>query len=162
MLKKNLPDISVLKRDFPEINFKSDEEFYWSNQENTIFYRPESLVDEEGVFRLLHEIGHAINNHSSFTSGIELLKLEVEAWEKAKQIASNYNLVINNGFIENCLDSYRDWLHLRSTCPNCKNIAVEAEVNQYHCFNCFSKWKVPKHQKARHYRMKLQSARNID
>ena len=155
MLKKNLPDIYTFKKDFPAIKFKEHSEFYWSAFDKTIYYHPKILNTEEGLYRILHEIGHALSDHTNFTSGIQLLKFEAEAWQQAKELAVKYAVIIEDDFIETCLDSYRDWLHLRSTCPDCKNIAVESDSNQYHCFNCFSQWKVPQDQRTRHYRLKL-------
>lgn len=158
MPKKNLPDINTVIADFPDINFVENEEFYWSAKTKTVFYNKGELVEKNGIYRLLHEIGHALSGHKNYTSGIQLLKFETQAWKEACEIAKNYGLVINNEQIENCLDSYRDWLHLRSTCPQCKTVAIEANSNQYHCFNCFQKWKVPSDQRARHYRLKLVKA----
>ncbi len=155
MPKKNLPSITAIAQAFPAITFAPNEEFYWSSQRQTVYYNEQAVRTQSGIFRLFHEIGHALCQHKRYTSGIQLVKLEAEAWEKAREIAKTYNLIVEDALIEGCLDSYRDWLHLRSTCPRCQTVAIESKMNQYRCFNCFTNWKVPKDQRSRQYRLKL-------
>ena len=154
MLKKNLPSIFTISEDFPAINFRANNEFYWSAQKKTVFYIKNELNKESGIYRLFHEIGHALSNHQTFSSGIQLIKLESEAWTKAKSVANKYDLIISDEQIEKCLDSYRDWLHLRSICPQCSIVGVESDPSHYRCFNCLQNWKVPVNQRTRHYRLK--------
>lgn len=154
MQKTSLPKINQLTADFSQFNFEPAKLFYWSASNNTVYYNPKDITKIEGIFRLLHEVGHALLAHKSYESGIELIRLESQAWQKAKKLADTYDLIIDQQQIESCLDSYRDWLHLRSTCPNCQAISTETSVNQYRCFNCGQKWKVPVSQLSKHYRMK--------
>lgn len=155
MLKTNLPSITEIKERFSQFSFEEHEVFHWSPQDNCVYYDPNELDKKEGIFQLLHELGHALSGHTTYSSGIQLLKIEAEAWKKAKELASSYSLKIGGKQIERCLDSYRDWLYLRSKCPNCETTALEIDSNQYHCFNCMQKWKVPSDQRTRHYRLKL-------
>ncbi len=155
MPKINLPNITTIRRDFPEITFKPHTSFYWSSRDQAIYFNPGALKDPAGLYQLLHELGHALCRHNHYDSGIELLKIETQAWEKAEDIATNYGLVITKKQIEECLDSYRDWLYLRSSCPHCHTVSVETESNQYRCFNCSQKWRVPEDQRRRHYRLKI-------
>lgn len=155
MPKTILPKISEIKKRFSQFSFAQHKVFHWSPRDNCIYYDPEELKQPEGIYQLLHEIGHALSGHKNYTSGIQLLKFEAEAWKQARELATSYGLKINPKQIERCLDSYRDWLYLRSTCPKCDTIAVETEANRYHCFNCFQKWKVPSSQRTRHYRLRL-------
>jgi hypothetical protein len=155
MPKTTLPKISDIKRRFNQFAFKTHEIFHWSPKDNTIYYDPNELHTKEGISQLLHEIGHALSNHKTYASGIQLVKIESEAWTKAREVAESYGLKISSKQIERCLDSYRDWLHIRSTCPNCETIALEVEPNRYHCFNCLQKWRVPSDQRTRHYRLKI-------
>lgn len=154
MPKTNLPSLLQIQNDFPNYSFVKDDVFHWSPRENRVYYDPKKIGEKSGIFQLLHEIGHALLEHKSFTSSIQLLKLEVEAWENAKDLAKNYSLTISLDHIEQCLDSYRDWLYLRSKCPNCNTTGLEANPNQYHCFNCLQDWRVPASQRKRQYRMK--------
>lgn len=157
MPKASLPSIQTIKNDFPEFTFSKHQVFHWSPVNNTVYYDVDELNSPEGIYQLLHEVGHALCGHKNYTSGIQLLKIESQAWVKAKQLALSYGLKINQKQIERCLDSYRDWLHLRSTCPACQSISIETEANSYHCFNCFQDWKVSPDQRRRHYRIKLQT-----
>ncbi len=157
MPKTNLPSISDIKASFPQFNFSEHEVFHWSPQNQTVFYNQIDILERSGIYQLLHEIGHALCSHTNYTSGVTLLKMETQAWTKAQEIAKDYNLKIDPERIERCLDSYRDWLHLRSACPQCQSVSIETSNNQYHCFNCMQKWKVPTDQRSRHYRLKFAS-----
>lgn len=159
MPKTVLVKIDQLKEDFPTLKFEESDDFYYSAKNKTIFFNNEALGTEIGFIQLLHEIGHALEGHHTFQSGVELVKMESQAWSRAKKIAGEYGLEIPDSLIEQCLDSYRDWLHGRSTCPNCKNTGVESDIGQYHCFNCQQKWVVPLHQRSRCYRLKQKSTR---
>lgn len=159
MPKATLPNFAQLKKQFSQFTFAPHEVFHWSANTNTVYYNPKKLNSDTGYSQLLHELGHALLSHRYFTSGIELVKMETDAWQKAKEIAQQLEFKISPSHIEKCLDSYRDWLHLRSVCPNCKNVSVETSMNHYQCFNCLQKWQVPKDQRSRRYRLK-QTASN--
>lgn len=151
----NYKDISErVFSDHQQINFAESKVFYWSAKSNTVFFNRALFDSVVGVYKLLHEIGHALLEHATFESAPELLGLEVAAWTKAKELASNYNITINQDYIENCLDSYRDWLHKRSMCPACKTVSTEVAANTYRCFNCSQKWIVSPDQRSRCYRQK--------
>lgn len=155
MPKTSLPKIAEIKKRFSDFRFKEHEVFHWSPKDNCVYYNPKELESAEGIYQLLHEVGHAVLGHTNYTSGIALVKIEAEAWAKANEIAAHYELEIGSEQIERCLDSYRDWLYLRSRCPSCDTTAVEIESNRYHCFNCLQKWSVPTDQRTRQYRLKL-------
>lgn len=128
-------------RDFPAVNFKKSDEFLWSPSDSTVYYGNRKN-DEASVWSLLHELGHAKLGHSHFVSDYELLRLEIDAWEEAKIIAKKYSLKISKDHIENCLDTYRDWIYLRSKCPTCDVHALQVDSKHYKCHNCLSTWKV--------------------
>lgn len=157
MPKTTSINLDLLKKHHSDIQFVESDIFYWAPQEKTIYFNPEQLAlkNNKGIFQLLHEVGHAKCNHTSYRSGIELMKMEVAAWEEAHTLAKQYGIEIKSAHIEKCLNSYRDWLHLRSTCPKCSFIAVEINENQYRCFNCLQHWGVPENQQTRQYRLKL-------
>ncbi|MCA9330366.1 ImmA/IrrE family metallo-endopeptidase [Candidatus Saccharibacteria bacterium] len=144
--------------DFNDINFMSDTSFYWSPQKKTIFYRQDMLDKEQGIWTLLHEIGHALSGHKVYRSDVHLLHIEMEAWEKAKNLALLYKQDINASHIQNCLDTYRDWLYGRSMCPVCTNNGLQINPFTYGCINCKSTWKVSRSRTCRTYRYK----KNID
>jgi hypothetical protein len=91
---------------------------------------------------LLHELGHATLGHSDYNKDIELLSLERAAWDQAELLAQQYNLSINENLIEDHLDTYRDWLHSRSLCPQCSFTGLQTGNAQYSCPACHAKWRV--------------------
>lgn len=144
------PILNKIKRDYPDLVFKPGKTACWTPQNNTVFYGVP--FDTTEVWSLLHELGHAISRHNSFDNDVDLLLKEVEAWEMAKQISHGYGVDIENGHIEDCLDSYREWLHKRSTCPRCKLKGIYKAADTYSCPNCQSEWQVANSQINRPYR----------
>lgn len=155
MAKTIFPSIRQIREDFSELSFAPHEVFHWSPRKNTVFYDPQKITKPSGIYQLLHEVGHALSKHCYYESGVHLIRIESEAWHKAQVLAEKYGLVIDQDHIESSLDSYRDWLHLRSTCPQCQSVSLETKLNHYHCFNCMQKWKVPSDQRSRYYRRKI-------
>jgi hypothetical protein len=136
--------LSKIQADFSKkYNFKPGNTFVWSSSDETIYYSTDREVAENSVWSLLHEIGHAELGHMRYEDDFELLMMEVAAWKKAKELAAAYHLVIDEHHIEECLDSYRDWLHQRSRCVECRTHSLQTDETTYECYNCGTKWKVP-------------------
>ena len=144
--------LSILRTKYPGISFVPKDSFYWSPRTSTVFYVPEALEGANGQWSLLHELGHALLGHSNFKSDFGLLKLESEAWVKAQKEAKNHTITIDPDHIEDCLDSYRDWLYQRSTCPGCLSSSLQIEPRRYRCFNCNNIWNVSSSRTCRTYR----------
>lgn len=142
-----------LKNDYPQITFLSGDSFLWSPKEKSVTYKDTSEESESPVWSLLHEVSHGILDHQDYDSDFELIKLETEAWQHAIKLGKSYNIDIDHEYVQDCLDTYRDWLHQRSTCPNCQNISTQQKSNNYRCFNCGSTWAVSKSRFCRPYRM---------
>ncbi len=85
---------------------------------------------------LLHELGHATLGHKNFKLDVERLKMEASAWEKAKEIAKNYDISMDEEFIQDELDTYRDWLHTKSRCKKCGLTCFQTQDGVYHCPRC--------------------------
>ena len=147
-----------LKHDYPDINFIEGSSFHWSPSKKQIIYKAASQ-DINDTWALLHEVGHALLKHSSYSSDFELLKLEVAAWEKAQEIQSKYSIKVDSEHIQNCLDTYREWLYQRSSCPSCNNTCLQTSLTEYRCFNCHSVWEVTIARFCRPYR-RLHSSQN--
>ncbi len=143
--------INSLKNDFPNLSFTESDSYYWSPRKNTVHYR-KSIDSEKSSWPLLHEVGHALLEHQQFTSDFELLTLEIEAWERAKKLAKKYGYKIDENHIQDCLDTYRDWLYKRSTCPMCTNSGLQIKSDTYRCVNCDNIWHVSASRKCRTYR----------
>jgi len=136
---------------FPAVTFKHGTTFCWSPKIQEICYST-SGSDEANIWALLHETGHAAHGHRSFASDFELLLMEVAAWEKAQEIATHLGLLISTDHIQDCLDTYRDWLHQRSTCPTCSSTSFQHSSDTYRCHNCSSEWHVSSSRFCRAYR----------
>ena len=125
---------------FPNIEFQTDDIFRWSPEEKTIYFVKD---DPHVTSYILHEISHAQLNHENYNRDIELLRLERDAWDYAlNHLAGQFNLSIDDELVQDSLDTYRDWLHSRSTCPNCSSTGVQDTRNSYKCLACNQKWRV--------------------
>ena len=136
--------LPTLKKDFPDITFKNGDSFYWSPRERRITYTTHQDVAEHGVWALLHEVAHASLGHEHYSNDFELLKLETTAWQQAKRLGKQYSIDIDGEHIQDCLDTYRDWLHKRAQCPQCSVVSIQRHDGLYQCFNCKTTWRVPK------------------
>ena len=126
--------ITRLRADFPQFNFAPGAAAHWSPDQKTIYFQ-DDLAD------LFHELGHATLGHVQFVQDIELLKLERDAWTRGSAIARDYGVTIRENEIESALDDYRDWLYIRSLCPNCGQTGLQSRTTlEYHCLNCDTYW----------------------
>lgn len=145
--------VAKLSQDFPDLIFCSSNHFYWSPGTKQIFYNKQLDGNKTAPWSLLHETAHALLEHKNYTSDIELLNIELHAWRKAIEISSNYNVSISKKYVHECLDSYRDWLHNRSTCPICGLSGTQKTGKpKYTCYNCHECWKVSDSRFKRCYR----------
>jgi hypothetical protein len=133
--------LTQLIKQNPSIKYKQGSDFKWSHKTQTIFYINKN--DKTSIWALIHETAHAQLNHHSYKTDQQLLNLELQAWQQAQKIANTLDTNINQDYIEDCLDTYRDWLHKRSTCPNCDVTSTQNKLGIYKCFNCLCSWKVP-------------------
>lgn len=124
--------IEKLRLDFPEFRFKTGKKFAFRFPK-TITIGPEESGAE---LLVLHELGHAVLGHKEFKTDVERLKMEVEAWEKARELAGVYQIDFNEEMMQDELDSYRDWLHKKSRCPKCELTRFQDADGTYHCPRC--------------------------
>lgn len=143
--------VDALAIDYPHFSFKTGHQDHWSPRTKTIFYNPNRPLVELKC-SLLHELAHGILNHKDYSTDFELLKLEAEAWELASKIGKKYNVDISDDHIQDCLDTYRDWLHHRSACPACGMHVLQKNAISYKCFNCHTEWTVTNERFVRAYR----------
>jgi len=135
--------LPTVKKDFPDLKFVAGEDFHWSPKDHIIYYASHQKVANHGVWALLHEIAHAQLDHQSYSNDFDLIKIENKAWQQAAKLANKYGITINKEHIQDCLDTYRDWLHSRAKCPNCHVVSVQRDDKLYQCFNCKTVWRVP-------------------
>lgn len=127
-----------LSNDYPTFTFKVDGSFRWNPVSKTIFYK-----ESKDLSSLLHELSHALLGHSTYQKDIELLAMERDAWHHAiTTLSPKYEVDINDDDLQNALDTYRDWLHNRSLCPNCTVTGIQSRINTYKCIACGTAWKV--------------------
>ncbi len=144
--------IARLQAEFPALRFTPGQQFYWSPESGEIFY-VHGANGRKATWSLLHETGHALLKHQSYKADFELLRLEVAAWERARQLAATIGLKIDEDHIQDCLDTYRDWLYKRSICPSCAAKCLQQDdFAQYRCFNCHTVWRVSASRFCRAYR----------
>ena len=148
----SIPLLQQLRVDYPALSFDSSNHFSWHAGTQHITYRADSLESTEGTWALLHELGHAQLEHTDFESDVELLKIEAAAWLKAQELAHAYDVQIEDDYVQDSLDSYRDWLHVRSTCPSCQNRSLQQSRHSYRCHNCHAEWSVSRSRLCRPYR----------
>ena len=146
--------LKQLTHDFPELTFRSGTRFSWSPSQQIVYFAP-TATEETGAWSLLHEVGHALLGHTDFANDFELLQMEVAAWSEAVRLGKRYGYTIEDDHIQDCLDTYRDWLHQRSTCPTCGTVSLQKDSATYHCFNCREEWHVAQNRHCRPYRRKL-------
>ena len=121
-----------IKQAYPDFVFKNGRKFAF-RPPYTIIIGPSEFRDE---LLLLHELGHALLHHSDFSVDVERLKMEAAAWEKARELALDFGVEIDEEMIQNQLDTYRDWLHQKSRCPKCGLTMYQTPDKVYHCPQC--------------------------
>lgn len=131
--------IHKLKTTYPDFSFVASEQFSWSPSNKTVFY---DRGAPNAPLLLLHELSHALLGHKEYRRDIELIAMETAAWEKVKLHADEYKVRINEDAIQDHLDTYREWLHARSTCPNCSANGYQTAASEYECPACTHAWKV--------------------
>jgi hypothetical protein len=143
--------IKKIKRDHPGLVFNnSGRSHCWSPDKGQIVYPGEE--HDHSIEGLLHELGHARLAHQGYISDLELLQKEVEAWQEAVCLAGLYGVDIDEEHMQDCLDTYRDWVHKRSICPSCQSTGLQQNESTYVCLNCGHDWHVTSSRFCRPYR----------
>ena len=141
----DLAFVNQLIADYPEFRFCFNKKRF-SFRANTIFIGPPQPFF---ALQTLHELGHAIKGHKDYTTHVDRIKIEREAWETAKTVYQKYLDLAktdpkiaeilpkwNDDYIEDCLDTYRDWLHTNSKCKKCGLTRYQTTDGKYHCPRC--------------------------
>lgn len=140
--------LNSLQANYPTVRFTPDAEFRWSPAKQTVFYAENEPAADA---LLLHELGHAVSDHRAYGRDVELVTMEAEAWEAARQIAEKEKITLDEAIIEDHLDTYRDWLHARSVCPHCQSNGHQISADTYQCPACLQHWRV---NEARHCQLR--------
>lgn len=131
--------LKQLKSSYPQFTFERGDKFQWSYAEKTIYY--DSLANNQAIL-LLHELSHALLGHSSYNRDIQLISMERQAWDHTTKLAPLYGVLIDDEIVQLNLDSYRNWLHTRSSCPKCSANGLQTDEYIYKCPACNHMWRV--------------------
>jgi hypothetical protein len=144
--------LSRLRAQFPSLIFREGAVFCWSPETKEIIYNPKG-DQHTASWSLFHEASHALLEHSTYATDFELLRLEIAAWEYAKGLADQLGVTVDENHIQDCLDSYRDWIYARSICTRCGTKSLQQhDLKHYYCFNCHEVWQVTPSRFCRAYR----------
>lgn len=124
--------INKIKTDYPSFAIKTGRKFAF-RYPKTITIGPSEPFDS---LLLLHEVSHALLGHRDYSRDIDRVKMESEAWEKAKELANHYGVEIDENLVQDELDTYREWLHQKSRCPKCGLTRFQTPDSKYHCPRC--------------------------
>lgn len=139
MRKMNFLD--KLATDYPQFKFAKSDDFYWSPFDKTIHFT--NINSNQTKNLLFHELAHALLDHTDYTNDVQLVQMETEAWAKVRdELSAKYNIKFEHDLAENVIDTYRDWLHKRSLCPNCNINGFQIDYHLYKCPSCANIWKV--------------------
>jgi len=138
-MEQTISLIRELQKSSPDITFEPSDDFGWDPRTRTLRYDETS---PELPSYLLHEYGHALLGHDTYDRDIDLIAIERDAWKKAREVASQYDLTISAELVESSLDTYRDWMHARSKCPTCEAAGIQTDARKYTCIACRTSWKV--------------------
>ena len=124
--------LDKLKQDYPDLRFRAGRKF--------AFRPPRTVIlgsnEPHAKLLALHEVSHAVCKHKDFKMDVERLKMENEAWERARELADYYEIEVDENLIQDELDTYRDWLHKKSRCPVCGLTRFQTPDTIYHCPQC--------------------------
>lgn len=130
--------IQQIVSNYPDFVFYTGRKFaYRPNRKKTIILGPPQPYF---ALQTLHELAHALCGHKDVSTGVLRLKVEREAWERARTLFSKYQNLCpdswNEDFIEVSLDTYRDWLHSLARCPDCGLTRFQGDDGVFHCPYC--------------------------
>ncbi len=134
--------MKAIIKDFPQFTFVPGGFFMWSPHTNSIVYDTRRVKSNDGQIALVHEIGHGLLAHRLYRYDMQLIQMEMDAWDQVRQLAPKYSLYIDEGHIARCIATYDKWLTKRATCPDCENFSLQKGRDQYGCFACGSVWDV--------------------
>lgn len=131
-MENSINFLEEVKSAYPEFNFKPGKRFSFRPQKTIIYPKTKNNFE----LLLLHELGHALNGDFSFKTDVERLKIESNAWEKARELANSFQIAFDEDLAQQELDSYRNWLHQKSLCKKCGLTRYQTPDGIYHCPHC--------------------------
>lgn len=129
---KNSAFLEKIKSSYPDFSFREGRKFLFRPQKS-IFYLPENT---NFPLLLLHETSHALLKHFSFSTPLERLQIERDAWEKTRLLCKYFSIPFDSDFAESELDSYRNWTHKKTLCKTCGTTCLSVNSESLFCPLC--------------------------
>ncbi|MBR3204074.1 hypothetical protein IKF81_00095 [Candidatus Saccharibacteria bacterium] len=129
---ENQAFLSKIQKEYPFFSIKPGKKFLFRPQK-TILYEEKNTNFQ---LLLLHELSHALLNHFTYKTSIERLQIERDAWEKTKILCEKYSIPFDENFIQDELDTYRNWLHQKTICKKCGLTCIETDNHSLFCPKC--------------------------
>lgn len=127
---------------FPQHTFLPAAFFSYDAADEVINYSPIAIKNNNGKLALLHEISHCELGHFHYQSDLQLYAMEIDAWRYTQKLAERFGISIHQDYIEECLESYNQWIEKRGTCPNCGVFCAQITETEFECYNCSTRWRV--------------------
>jgi len=128
-----------LKDTYGDFSWRLGSRFKYKPEKTIFIDQTEPIPMPYFALLTLHELGHALSRHKDYKTDVERLRIESEAWQRAKhEIGAHpkWGIEYDEDFAEGELDSYRDWLHQKSKCKKCGLTRYQTADGIYHCPNC--------------------------
>ena len=125
--------ITRLEADLPDLRFVFGRKFAFRAPRTIVV--PDDFKESDSLL-VLHEVGHALTGRFNFQTEAERLRIEVLAWGEARKLAEKYGVFVDEDLIQGELDTYRNWLHQKSRCPNCGLTRFQTPDGAFHCPRC--------------------------
>lgn len=122
---------------YPNLRFGRGKKFAFRPPKTIVYEEKRAgLSLNEYKLSFLHELGHALLEHRDFRTDAERIKMERAAWERARELCAECGVDYEEEWVEDNLDTYRDWLHQKSLCPECGLTRYQTMDGKYHCSFC--------------------------
>ena len=147
--------VERLTQDFKEVKFKRGARRFSCQLRGGVFVIFLGPPCPKYGLLTLHELGHGLCKHKDYTTDVSRIKIESQAWERAKTVLLEYRARAfdedgkvcdaelarilpewDEEFVQEKLDTYRDWLHAKSRCKKCGLTRYQTEDGEYHCPRC--------------------------
>lgn len=129
---QEVEQVRQILAEYPQFRVITGRKFAFRPPKTIILGQPQSKY----ALQSLHELAHGLCGHKTFSTYIERVKMESEAWERAKTLCLKYDIEFDEEFAEEQLDTYRDWLHQKSVCRQCGQVRYQSPDGNYHCPQC--------------------------
>lgn len=132
--------LSQLRSLYPDFTFLPDDVFHFSPPCTIYYAKASPYLDTQNCSLLLHELGHALLSHRDFSHSADLLRLEVAAWQRAKTLHQRFHVPWDEDFVQDRLDSYRNFLYSDTLCPRCQSTGFHLSSGKKSCPSCGHQW----------------------